>query len=145
MLTKIILSLGLIAAVSIFGLWWFSIANKQVPSGSNLPNDTTPKAVVVLYDEEGFFPAEVTVEKGTTVTFLLNKEGREMWIASNDHPDHIGYSGVPKEKHCPDASGVSFDQCSKGVSYSFTFRKAGVWGYHNHGYSKDKGTIFVTE
>jgi|CXWL01.1.fsa_nt_gi plastocyanin len=103
------------------------------------------KAVVVMYDSGGFSPSEVTVKQGGTVTFLQNNAEYEMWVASDDHLEHADYSGTPMEEHCPDVSGLKFDQCGSGVSYSFTFQKTGAWGYHNHENPEAKGTITVTQ
>ncbi|MDE1919562.1 MAG: hypothetical protein KGH56_02565 [Patescibacteria group bacterium] len=101
-----------------------------------------PMSASVTYGPNGFSPATVTIAKGGTVTFT-NQGGDEMWVASNPHPTHEGYSGTTKSQHCPDTAGVAFDQCSVGPAYSFTFQKTGSWGYHNHGNPGDRGTVVV--
>jgi plastocyanin len=106
---------------------------------------TSSSGVTVIYGAQGFSPQTITVPLGTTVTFV-SQGADEMWIASDPHPTHQGYDGTTKNQHC--AVGYSgptpFDQCSTGMSYSFTFLKAGTWGYHNHGAAGDRGTVVVT-
>ena len=72
-------------------------------------------------------------------------DGSRMWVASDPHPSHTGYSGTTKQQHCPDVQGVAFDQCSIGPSYSFVFQKIGTWGYHNHASANDGGTVIVVQ
>lgn len=104
-----------------------------------------PNLVTVVYTSQGFSPASITITPGTTVTFL-NQGTTEMWVASDPHPTHQGYDGTTRSQHCVTGySGqVPFDQCSSGTSYSFTFLKAGTWGYHNHNSAGTKGNIIVT-
>ena len=69
-----------------------------------------------------------------------------MWTASGVHPTHTAYSGTSLSQHCPDTAEVAFDQCkgeASGVSWTFTFTKTGIWGYHNHSRSSDMGTVIV--
>lgn len=101
-----------------------------------------PMTATVIYGPDGFSPATVTIKKGDAVTFT-NQGGGKMWVASDIHPTHEGYSGTTKNQHCPDTAGAAFDQCSVGTTYSFTFQKAGAWPYHNHARSSDGGMIIV--
>ncbi len=130
----------ILVAVVILGVWWVSM--NDMPGGTS---DSSVKAVEVMYTPEGFSPREVTVKQGQTVTFLQGTADAQMWVASDDHPEHAGYAGTPMEEHCPDASGLKFDQCSSGVSYSFTFQKTGTWGYHNHQDPDATGVVTVTQ
>ncbi|MDD5152505.1 MAG: hypothetical protein PHS95_00685 [Candidatus Pacebacteria bacterium] len=97
-------------------------------------------ALVALTDS-GFSPSSTTIKKGDTVLFI-NKSSKKMWVASDPHPAHNGYSGTTLSEHCPDTAGVAFDQCSEDNAYSFTFEKVGTWGFHNHG-TGDSGVIIV--
>ena len=112
---------------------------------SEVTNVVTPKTVIVNYTNAGFSPKTVTIAKGDTVNFVVDATNGGMWVASAPHPTHEGYDGTTKNQHCAsDYSGpVPFDQCSKGISYSFTFTKVGSWGYHDHGNSSNFGTIIV--
>ena len=154
-----------LAAVIIvgFGAWWYvaqapttdtvSITENNTDQG--LPDDgvkasvdinvsTAPKTVAVTYGPNGFSPAEVTIKVGDTVTWT-NNGGSNMWVASAKHPTHIVYSGTTLAQHCGDATDVSFDQCKNSNTYSFTFDKAGTWGYHNHSNSSQFGKVIVVE
>jgi plastocyanin len=106
----------------------------------------TPQRVTITYGPNGFSPANVTIPVGSTVTWV-NQGGGNMWVASAQHPSHTVYDGSSTSQHCsggaPSSSTV-FDQCSTGSSFSFTFTKAGSWGYHNHADASDHGMITVT-
>ena len=78
-----------------------------------------------------FSPATLTVKKGTKVTWT-NSGSAKVWIASDPHPVHNGYPGLD--------SGTDL---RTGESFSFTFDKAGSWGYHNHFNPTIKGTVIV--
>ena len=139
-LPTLFIGIGVVVVLLGVCVWWFTKDNTMFPGG-----DDTAKAVRIMYTENGFEPKEVTVKQGQTVTFLQGTVDAEMWVASDDHPEHAGYAGTPMKEHCPDASGLRFDQCAKGVSYSFTFQKTGTWGYHNHEHPEAKGVITVTQ
>lgn len=103
----------------------------------------TPATVTLT--ASGFSPSTVTIKEGQSVTFV-NKTSSDMWIASDDHPDHIDYDGTSKDTHCaPGYAGPKpFDECGTATSYTFTFTKAGTFGYHNHADHDLKGTVIVT-
>jgi plastocyanin len=105
---------------------------------------TAAKTVTVTYNGSTFSPASVTIKKGDSVKFV-DTSSSPMWIASNPHPTHQGYSGTTASQHCPDTTGTAFDQCSAGSSYTFTFQKVGSWGYHNHANHSVTGTVVVTQ
>lgn len=97
----------------------------------------------VIHNSSGFFPQTLTVEQGTTVTW--QSTGSSMWVASDAHPTHTGYSGTSLSEHCGDSSTAAerFDSCDAMDSYSFTFTKTGEWSYHNHLRASQSGTIVV--
>lgn len=145
----------LIIIVVVGGGWYWYSQNGAgaVPSQtSSNPNDVpnvgtgvpTTNTVTVLYGPNGFAPSTITINQGDTVTFT-NNGGDEMWVASAPHPTHQGYDGTTKDQHC--AAGYSgpapFDQCAAGTTFSFKFDKVGTWAYHNHGNSRDFGTVIV--
>jgi len=74
----------------------------------------------------------------------VNQSTLDMWVGSDEHPTHTEYDGTKKDDHCPNPTNTVFDQCSSGDSYTFTFTKAGTWGYHNHKVKEDTGTVVVT-
>lgn len=91
----------------------------------------SPTSVTVSYTSSGFSPNNLTIATGTTVTFINNSNG-SMWVASDPHPAHTDFSAFDARKGY-----------AKGQSYSFTFSKAGTYGFHNHLRDDDTGTITV--
>jgi len=99
----------------------------------------------VVYDGASYTPSSVTIKKGGTVTFTST--GPLMWVATDAHPLHDGYDGVPQAQHCaPGYTGPKpFDQCIGGERFVFTFDKIGSWGYHDHLNDEAGGTVIVVE
>jgi len=148
-------------------MWYFSSSSPVIPAPSvqNIVTESSPSpesaiptpppsessasstvstktTTIVIYGANGFSPSTVTIHQGDSVTFK-NQSSIDMLVASNPHPTHQAYSGTTRVEHCPDTSGVAFDQCSVGTAYTFTFQKIGTWGYHNHSNPTDKGTVIV--
>ena len=121
-----------------------SVTPTETPTAT--PTTTPPPTnITVTYTDSGYSPKSVTIKVGDSVTFA-NNSLRNMWTASGVHPTHTAYSGTSLSQHCPDTAEVAFDQCkgeASGVSWTFTFTKAGTWGYHNHSRSSDTGTVIV--
>ena len=146
------------AAILILGIGWYFYQNASptLSPSQNIAVENTqdtkatassamatpPVETVIAHGPDGFSPSTVTVAKGETVTFI-QQGGSGMWVAADMHPTHEGYDGTTKNQHCPDTAGVAFDQCSVGTAYSFTFGKAGTWGYHNHVSASETGMIIV--
>lgn len=87
--------------------------------------------VGVVLTDEGFVPQSIRIQEGTTVTFTTTRKN-EFWPASNPHPSHFIYSGFdPREPIQP------------GNSWSYTFERVGVHGYHDHIRSYFTGIIYV--
>ncbi|WP_414836602.1 plastocyanin/azurin family copper-binding protein [Candidatus Nanohalococcus occultus] len=107
---------------------------------SELPDNTT----TVYFTDSGFQPSSITVEEGTTVTWI-NNASKTMWVGSNRHPTHRQYAGNSLAEHCEagDQNMAAFDQCTTGDRFSFTFEKTGTWGYHNHQPFERGGTVTV--
>ncbi|MDP2655009.1 MAG: hypothetical protein Q8P17_00375 [bacterium] len=151
-------NIGIIVVIVlvILGGWFFLSGNMTGTPSSGVTNQvpavgsTTPEMIVenlipdvtVTYTDQGFSPKSITIPLGTKVIFV-NQSTKNMWVASAKHPDHTVYSGTSLSQHCPDTTNSSFDQCSVGTSYTFTFSKAGTWKYHNHVNPSDYGTIIV--
>jgi hypothetical protein len=88
---------------------------------------------LVTYDGTSFTPKDLTIDLGETVTFT-NRSGEAFWPASNLHPSHLIWSDFdPKKPIAP------------GDSWSFTFTKPGIWGYHDHVKPTIVGTIRVRD
>ncbi|OGC47468.1 hypothetical protein A2886_03535 [candidate division WWE3 bacterium RIFCSPHIGHO2_01_FULL_42_13] len=141
--------LWVIAALAILGGGVYLYTNSQANMPQTTPvteesqemtvadtkdEDVKEEATVeVSYTDAGFEPVTVEVEPGTTVTFVNNSSGL-MWVASDVHPTHDELPG--------------FDQLEGGeadTKYNFTFTAVGEWGYHNHLFPSDTGTIVVVE
>lgn len=136
--------LGIISLIIIAGIIWWSTAKEPTlpPSfetkmmnttgGSMVPMDAiAPKMHTVVYTNDGFSPAELTVKAGTMVTFM-NQNDAPMWVASGVHPTHLLYPEFDAKASVP-----------KGGSYSFTFNKIGSHPYHNHVLLGKYGKIIV--
>jgi plastocyanin len=114
-----------IVLVIAIGTFLYMGWSKKGPSTPPVPGSE------VIYTDSGFSPANLGVKVGDTVTFKNGSSG-QMWVASNPHPIHTDLSGFDaKRGYAP------------GESYSYTFVKPGVWGYHNHLKSSYSGHVTV--
>lgn len=96
----------------------------------------SPEAVqsaTVVLEEKGFEPREITIKKGTTVTFTTSRN-KPFWPASNLHPSHTIY---------PEFDPMHPLQPSE--TWEFTFDRPGDWAYHDHLRSYYVGTVHVIE
>jgi len=105
-------------------------STSNVSSESVMEEDSVSENMIT-YSDSGFSPNTITVEQGTTVTFL-NQSSGQMWVASSVHPTHQDYPGFDQLK------GVG-----TGEKYTFIFDKVGTWKYHNHLSSSNIGTVVV--
>jgi plastocyanin len=96
----------------------------------------------VRYTSNGFEPSTIRINQGESVTWI-NDGGPAMWVASDIHPSHRSYDGTSVREHCSNGQSDTFDQCSTGRRYTFTFDRAGTWGYHNHQNAGHSGTVVV--
>lgn len=116
-------------------------ASTKPSTKGSLIEAPAPFIGTVYYDGSTFIPETITIVQGGTVQFV-NIGEREMWIGSNNHPDHKRYP----VKSATDCLGSSFDQCGatgKGSTWSFTFTELGEWRYHNHTRPIDEGDVIV--
>ncbi|MCP6719839.1 MAG: hypothetical protein KJI72_00735 [Patescibacteria group bacterium] len=91
-----------------------------VPSPPPAPPREPQEFIVTIYSNERAEPANPTIRVGDTVTFI-NADNELHWPGADPHPTH---SSLPPF----DALGG----ISKGQSFSYTFRKTGSFGYHEH-------------
>ncbi len=118
---------------------------QNTQSASQASQTAMGKTYEITYTDSGYAPSQLTVKVGDTVTFK-NESSSGMWTASAMHPAHMVYSGTSLQAHCTDAQNTSFDECMSaqpGESWSFTFTKAGTWGYHNHVKAMHFGKVIV--
>ncbi len=93
----------------------------------------TPEARTIVLTEDGFVPNEISIPRGSTVTFTNTLE-KQYWPASNLHPDHSIYPEFdPKRPLSPEEE------------WSFTFDKEGTWRFHDHLRSYYTGVIYVRD
>lgn len=112
---------------------------------SSQSDNSSEMVVSVTYTDDGYSPSTVEISAGDTVTFM-NDSSKGMWTASALHPTHRIYDGTSLNDHCNNGSSDAFDACREvqpGDSWSFTFNKAGEWGYHNHTFPGDTGAVIV--
>lgn len=134
---------------------WYVLTRPSVPvtstegtvATSSESGTASSTALTIAYTDNGFSPATLTVPSGSTVTFM-NLSSQQMDIASNPHPTHQEYDGTTRATHCASgyAGSAPFDECAPaapGESWTFTFTKAGSWGFHNHYGAEDEGTVIV--
>ena len=143
---RVIISLVVIIIIAIlaYAFW---------PSTTEAPNVSTPivtetlvpgttslglaattspaQSALVTYTERGFSPEIVEIAMGGTVTFK-NEGARDLWVASNEHPEHTLYSEFDAKKGY-----------TPGSEYTFTFEKSGSWQYHDHLKASLGGTVIV--
>jgi hypothetical protein len=124
-----------------------TVKNNSIPDMQNMSSATYVGIgdAIVRYTDDGYDPQILAVPLGTTVIFR-NESSQTMWTASDTHPSHELYpnSGIQK---CLNPEEISiFDSCegvSQGSEWSFQFEQNGSWGYHNHLYPSQRGTIEV--
>lgn len=110
-------------------------SNQQTQEMEN----TQAEVTTVKYSDAGFEPREITITKGTTVTFVNNTE-IPLWAVTNPHPDHTDYPAFDAA-----ANRQQGDMPKPGEDFAFTFEQAGTFGYHNHAAPEHTGTIIVKE
>lgn len=87
----------------------------------------------ITLTEDGFEPRETTIKLGDTVVFNTNRK-EAFWPASSIHPEHKIYPEFdPKKPISPDSE------------WSFTFRRAGSFSFHDHIFANYTGKIIVTD
>lgn len=149
----------IVAVIVLMGGYFLLKGNVQAPT-SNKNNQQTGELLdkvegsstmeerstyEVIYTDNGYSLSELKIKVGDTIVFK-NQSASGMWTASAMHPSHMVYGGTSMQEHCPDAENDNFDECKSsqpGESWSFTFKKAGNWGYHNHVKANHWGRVIV--
>ena len=135
----IIVVVVLIVAAAAWLLFGNQQNNTSTTSTNNNSNSTnnqskqqaTPTSQAVATDKVtmqniAFSPADITVKKGTTVTWT-NNDAVEHTVTEDDGQ-----------------TGPSAPPLSQGQSYTFTFNQAGTFHYHCTIHSEMTGTVTVT-
>ena len=111
----------------VIGLWfvWGRATKAKTP-------DRALDGKTVSIEEDGFYPDQLTVSAGTTISFV-NDDKYWHWPASDPHPSHTFYSELdPREPIKP------------GGTWQVTLIKPGTWGIHDHLAPYVIGQIVVT-
>ncbi len=102
---------------------------------------------VLINDEQGFVPQELTIEQGATVIFHNN--GNELhWPISERYPSNTEHNDSTIDIHCATKNEPTFDSCNgipPGKDWFFTFEKAGTFEYNDHLRPHLTGVITVLE
>ncbi len=91
----------------------------------------SPREHRVELRSDGFYPNEISINKGDTVKFTTTLS-ENFWPASDPHPTHTIISGFDPRNAVP-----------AGQSWSYKFEKTGKWRYHDHISPYFTGTIVV--
>ncbi len=100
-------------------------ANQNNTTPSSCP---TPKAAEVVFCDGKF--TDATVKSGQTVTFT-NASTEDIQVDSDPHPVHT------------DEPELNVGLISPNQSQTAIVTKSGVWGFHNHLSSSERGTLTV--
>src|SRR5436190_1115276 len=86
---------------------------------------------IINLTKEGFVPAEITIHQGDVIVFTTTA-GQDFWPASDPHPSHEIYPEFDPKR------AINSDK-----NWSFKFDKIGIWNYHNHLLSVERGKVTV--
>jgi len=145
-MSKIILIVGAVIIIGLLAVFVLQ-PSEQEPGGEEIVKVESPRDPnTVIASESGFSPAELTIQKGGTITFR-NENNRKVWPASDIHPTHTAYPDSSIQK-CFDGSDLSsvFDACrglEEGEEFSFEFNEVGTWRFHDHLRPSTRATIVV--
>jgi len=101
-----------------------SATTTQTLSGSNEESNT------ITYTEGSFSPSSLTAKVGESIT-ILNKSNETIQFASDPHPLHS------------DNAELNVGAIAPGETRTFMVSKQGMWKYHNHLASTERGNIVV--
>jgi len=126
-----ILAVVLILVAVGSGIYYFQNNITVSPEDQRITNELIKEELTIVYNNDGFYPQEITIRKGDTIRFI-NQSDRKMWVASDNHPAHDIYPEFDQK-----------DISLRGTEYKFKFDKTGTWGFHNHMFSSHVGKIIV--
>jgi len=111
-------------------------AKYGTPGADRVPEEEDDKVNddhIILYGQSGFSPEVLRIHQGESITFK-NDGPLPLWVASNPHPLHTGYTGFDVKR-----------SLTKGEIFTFKFDRMGSFGFHNHVHTSHRGTIVVEE
>lgn len=92
-----------------------------------------PRLFSVELKDDGFYPAELTIKVGDSITFST-VSGEDFWPASDPHPTHEFLGGFDPGRI------ISSDE-----SWTYTFNQSGTWRYHDHLNVSFRGKVTVSK
>lgn len=107
------------------------ILSQNNPIPSQITNARQPRVYTVFYGLGVFSPTNIRIHVGDSIRFQ-NDSDRPIRIESdyaNDIPDLVGFDSVG-------------DVQPHGV-FTYTFSKAGIFGYHNTKNTNEEGVVIV--
>lgn len=140
---NIILLVIFLVIIGAVGVFFLGGKNEVGEESSSVPVVSTGIEHTVVYGDDGYIPASISITSGDTVVFQ-NMSSSSVWPASNAHPTHTLYPDSSIQK-CG-GEDVIFDACgamAPGQEWSFIFMEQGTWRYHNHMRPSMQGTIIV--
>lgn len=137
-LVLITLVLAVVVVIG-FVVPYLRAGNLGDPSAATGRHDFTIK-----YTAQGFEPRAITVPVGSVVAWD-NSGGRPMWVGSDPHPSHTDLEGFDQKRIINLAPFIGEAQAHGEGFYEYTFTEVGTWGYHNHAYPTDTGSVTVVE
>jgi plastocyanin len=99
-----------------------------------LPEEAQPEGPVVAtirMNINDYQPNELSIKVGEAIQFV-NASDKQLWPASNIHPTHDIYPEFDPQR-----------ALQPGESWTFTFRRSGLWRMHDHLLPYLKGVITV--
>lgn len=120
------------AIVLVVGVGWYVVAhrNNTSPNTMNMSSSSTNQNSVatssVAIQNFAFSPANITVKKGTTVTWT-NKDSVAHTVTETDGK-----------------TGPTSGDVNPGANYTFTFNTPGTYHYHCSIHPEMVGTVIVT-
>jgi plastocyanin len=127
---NILIAVVVVALVALGG--WYLYSTSYKPSSSNTMGQTvhnqTPQATnSVTIQNMAFSPANISVKKGTTVTWT--------------NQDSVGHTVTETDGK----TGPSSSTLNQGSTYSFTYNEVGTFNYHCSIHTYMTGTVTVTQ
>lgn len=116
-----------VLVVVLLGVIWLVHAHRK-SAAISIPK--SPPSAAVAITSHGFVPTELLIKPGTVVTWT-NNSASPYQIASNPYPSHSDLPGLYSKVIAP------------GSTYSYTFTKAGSWGYADYLSPTTNGEVVV--
>jgi len=102
-------------------------------SSGGFNKNHTPESFSVELRDGGFYPSELTIKVGDSITFTTIRD-KNFWPASDPHPTHEFLGGFDPAR-----------SLAAEEAWTYTFNYSGVWRYHDHLNVSFRGNVTVLE